>query len=960
MIALRVALAVLLWATGSAAWSADGGGRFPVRVYRDLDGLPQNTVHAITIDREGLLWIGTQDGAAVWDGRDWRAVAMPDRATSNFVRAIHGGRDGSLWFGTQAGGIHRLLEGRWERHEPRVEGLPSIRINALLETEQGLVAATHEAGLAILANGTWQRLSQADGLPSERVWSLARGSWAGEVGVWAACEGGLAFVNLVTKRVVVESSFPIGHVNSVAAFTSAAGEEVWAGAYGAGVHRYAQGAWSHFGTAQGLVNLYPTSLAVEPAGPDHGPRVWIGTDGGGLVGWREGEGFEVYGTAEGLPSEAVYSLLVTQADEGAQAIWVGTRNGGLARLREQGWRAISPVREFPKTAVTALAEESGESSALWIGTDGAGVVRWQGERQQRWSTQTGLPSDFVQALAVRGSGASREVWVGLRNGGLARIAASGQVVQTLREAPGGLPSDLVQALLDVDGTLWVGTREGLALLRPDGNWERLPGLPPLSVTALRRGSGDTVWVGTSAGLLRVVGTRFDILDRRDGLVNTGILSLLETTSSAGERLLWVGTDGGGLAIFGVTAEPQLMATFSSESEPPLPNDVVSGLAQGPDGAIWVASNRGVAELTLTGAGVGFGPPLHVHSFGTEDGLPALASNRGALLLDQGGRLWVGTVEGTAYLDQGSVREEDRTAKKLILRSAVVDGLERRASAEGVVLAPEDRNLVLDFALLSYFREHDTRYRTQLLGLEVAPSGWQASGRRELTGLAPGHYVLQVQGRDFEGNVSRPLEVAIEVEADFWDTLMRTAAVPLLLVVLGGALWAWQRRRRDAVEVRLQAHADLARAAAERTRELLARCGLVDTVSGLANDVALGLLAERPATNGAALVLLGLRDRSLSADEAVQFEVRAAEVLAAEAPVGAEVGRFEQGVAWAWLAGASAEAGRALATAARGRLAGSSVAAVCAASPAGEPTALLPDRAAEALGTARRTGLLADG
>jgi ligand-binding sensor domain-containing protein len=534
------------------------------------------------------------------------------------------------------------------------------------------------------------------------------------------------------------------------------------------------------------------------------------------------------------------------------------------------------------------------------------------------------------------------------------------VVETFREGSTGLPSDLVQALADVDGTLWVGTREGLVLLRPDGTWERLPGLPPLSITALRRGTGDTVWVGTSAGLLRVVGTRFEILDRRDGLVNTGVLSLLETTSAAGDRLLWVGTDGGGLAIFGVAGDPQLIATFGSESEPPIPNDVVSGLAQGPDGSVWVASNRGVAELTLTGAGVGFGPPVHVHSFGTEDGLPALASNRGALLLDRGGRLWVGTVEGTAYLEQGPVREEDRTAKRLVLRAVMVDGAARRLGTEGLVVTASERNVVLDFALLSYFREQDTRYRTQLVGLEAAPAAWQVSGRRELTGLAPGKYTLEVQGRDFEGNLSRLLEVPIVVEANLWNSVLRTAALPLVLLALGTWALVAQRRRRDAVEVRLQAHADLARAAAERTRDLLARCGLVDTASGLANDVALGLLADRPVTTGAALVLLGLRDRAVGPDEAAQFEVRAAEILAAEAPVGTEVGRFESGVAWAWLPASSAEVGRALASAARGRLAGTGVATVCAVAAAGEPTAPLPDRAAEALGTARRTGLLADG
>ena len=35
-----------------------------LRVFRDLDGLPQNTVHAIAVDRLGRLWVGTGAGLA--------------------------------------------------------------------------------------------------------------------------------------------------------------------------------------------------------------------------------------------------------------------------------------------------------------------------------------------------------------------------------------------------------------------------------------------------------------------------------------------------------------------------------------------------------------------------------------------------------------------------------------------------------------------------------------------------------------------------------------------------------------------------------------------------------------------------------------------------------------------------------------------------------------------------------
>src|SRR5688500_16581794 len=79
-------------------------GRLPVGIFDDRDGLPQNSVQALAVDRKGYFWIGTEDGAAYYNGRTWTAVDMPNHARSNYIRKIASGSDGSLWFGTYGGG----------------------------------------------------------------------------------------------------------------------------------------------------------------------------------------------------------------------------------------------------------------------------------------------------------------------------------------------------------------------------------------------------------------------------------------------------------------------------------------------------------------------------------------------------------------------------------------------------------------------------------------------------------------------------------------------------------------------------------------------------------------------------------------------------------------------------------------------------------------------------------------
>jgi ligand-binding sensor domain-containing protein len=104
-----------------------------VRIFTDADGLPQNSVQALTIDRRGYLWIGTQDGAARYNGRAWTVVNLPNKSRSNNVRSLLATSDGSLWFGTLGGGLIRLAQDGWTVFDSST-GLPHNEVRCLFES----------------------------------------------------------------------------------------------------------------------------------------------------------------------------------------------------------------------------------------------------------------------------------------------------------------------------------------------------------------------------------------------------------------------------------------------------------------------------------------------------------------------------------------------------------------------------------------------------------------------------------------------------------------------------------------------------------------------------------------------------------------------------------------------------------------------------------------------------------
>src|SRR5689334_18364992 len=89
------------------AWTQDGVGARQVRfrTYTPSDGLSQATARALVQDRDGFVWIGTQDGLNRFDGYSFRVYKHdrndPTTLSHNHVWALLADPDGSVWIGTQ-------------------------------------------------------------------------------------------------------------------------------------------------------------------------------------------------------------------------------------------------------------------------------------------------------------------------------------------------------------------------------------------------------------------------------------------------------------------------------------------------------------------------------------------------------------------------------------------------------------------------------------------------------------------------------------------------------------------------------------------------------------------------------------------------------------------------------------------------------------------------------------------
>ncbi|MDE1176961.1 MAG: diguanylate cyclase [Edaphobacter sp.] len=114
------------------AAAADGtlwiGGGIPALLHLRITGseaqliesvamptLVSNVVQIVRFDKRGYLWIGTDQGMNLYDGKTWRLLTQRDGLISNDTDegSFFADNDGSVWFGVNGGAVHASLPKRF-------------------------------------------------------------------------------------------------------------------------------------------------------------------------------------------------------------------------------------------------------------------------------------------------------------------------------------------------------------------------------------------------------------------------------------------------------------------------------------------------------------------------------------------------------------------------------------------------------------------------------------------------------------------------------------------------------------------------------------------------------------------------------------------------------------------------------------------------------------------------------
>ncbi|PPU39560.1 GGDEF domain-containing protein [Xanthomonas arboricola pv. populi] len=681
------------------------------------DGLPHNLVHAVAQGADGLIWLGTWEGVARFNGRDFTVYDRQNTPGVELGGVFVVVRDstGGMLFGTAFDGVYHYQDGHWQQLGDA--SARHLAVSALLRRADGaLWVGTPQTLYRIEPDGRVVDVGRQAGLPRARITALAA---EGDGALWVGTEVGL---------------YRLPRDGSAA--------EAWGKAHGmrgAPVRRLASdrrggllvagddGVWWW---SRGGLQRFRQGQRVDALLLDRRGHLWMSLPSGTLV---------VHSGADAPDEQIAISGVASPAllEDAEGLIWVGSTHG-LFRIAEGAAHGVTHEDGLASDYVRTVLQTG--DGTVWVGS-AVGLDRWRNNQISRVSV---VPNEggrvlgqSVLALADAGDGG---VWAGTYSQGVLRLDARGRVLARIGAAE-GLPSLSVRAVLPDGGTLWIGTTAGLVRWR-DGKARRYTaadGVPDGSVQVLYRDTLGTVWIGTDRGMtaLSANGSTRTWLGEQDFPGQNAFDFLRDAKGD-----LWIASDRGLLRLSGETFRVY-------DHRVGLPRDKVFRVIDDGRGYFWLSSNHGVFRIARSDfdqLDAGTREQLSVEVVDRSDGMPGNQGNGSSApagWMTQSGQLLFPTAAGLGVIDPARVGTLQGHRVPIVFERLLVDGMVQPLNGLHRFGA-ETRRIAIGYAGLNFRGPDKVRYRYRLEGFDPDWVDADSASEAVYTNLPPGRFRFRVQ------------------------------------------------------------------------------------------------------------------------------------------------------------------------------------------------------------------------
>lgn len=750
----------------------------PFRHYDSEAGLSNNIVYDIFQDKDGFMWIATENGLNRFDGYEFKKYFHDNEdsrsLSSNIVRSIREDKEGNLWIGTYNG---LNLFNKEKDNFTRFVELPSVDINRL-DLQQMIIdregsriwfCSLEATGWFDIEAKKFHFLSQI-----ENPFSI---SLDDSGNFWIqSFEGELYRYEIETSKLSKIHSDKLASQSLI--FRGNYSEKFWSG--------------TNLNTSKLIERPFKIPELLQKALPlklleRNEQELMIASDDGLFSYSLNDGGLKKIGFGEKSSSLTNSIRSIFQDRNGG--LWVGTLNGFFHFDPYQKPFIHIDVIEKRSDVIMGLHHIEQQ---LFVNTFSQGLKSYDLDTEEFEEVLFNESHEigFFQIWDIEWVPESQySLWLAT-NEGLFLYNRNSKKVKKVDLEKDGEKFPVTFSIANTEEKyLWVSSLTALyKLSKKSGEIEQIITIDGKIISSIQdiQIHRNMILIATEGeGIFIYKPEKSDFLTPLDRLIPeaSSLLKLpIWDVFLGSDEVIWIGTNQG---LFKLKLESLTLIPAASDV---LKSRVIFSIEEDEQGNLWLGTEKGLIRFNPISE--------EILEFNKSDGVVNVEFNRRSVTKSENGRLFFGGVEGISSFNPNSIITNLVPPEVHILEARIVtsdsvfmpDGF-----YEGAIFLPWDKNtLEFNFVGLNYTNPSLNKYRYKLEGHDPDWVDAQTNRLARYAQLPHGDYVFKVQASNNDGlwNVEGA-SLAISISPPIWKTIWFRI---LVLILIMGILWTGYRYR----------------------------------------------------------------------------------------------------------------------------------------------------------------------
>jgi len=822
--------------------------------YTVENGLSQSTANCLFQDSRGYIWIGTQDGLNLFNGKKFTIFynnALDKNTLSNkWIYDVQEDKQGNIWVATLSG-LNKFDRKTFSfqhfyHNSKNPRSLPQNTIMGLLiDKNNTMWLRSKDLLIRYYKNEFYSYEIPKDLFPLKRENKTIPLVETPRY-IFTTSSNGLVKIDKKTFSIELIHNkptinyFPLTDNNVTALSYDKKRQTLWIGTINGLTKLELQHSKFIKYRITNKDNHYIPIKKINAIVVDKQEKLWIGSDNGLLSFDPNTNKTILYQAEKNDPQSLNNNVITNLLLDASENLWIGTDGNGVDKidLKPPKFKLYQRTAN-PKSVQLSMniiaSVYKDDDGKIWIGTWGKGLNIYDPRTNTISYYNSHSPAGFrinedhVHSILKCSNGL---IFLGTRQGitvydPVQKRFTDLAVYYPTVEFPKFKDNRIYKLIEDSRNNIWIATQSGLYVFNlvtlETRSYFKTDGLADNSVIELMQDDLNKIWIGTANGLTIYDPDNkehpFTTTRRNENTLSTKKGNDTYSTLSnnyinaivQGENYYWIGT-ASGLNRYDPTTKT-FKYYFTQDG---LPNNNIYEIIIDNSNNLWISTNRGICKYNID--------KNKFISYDQHDGLQGLEFNNGASYISLDGEIFFGGVNGLNSFypqnmnDNNYIPNIDFNYFEIISTKSNKPIISQLLTNDTIHLYHYDKSLTIYYSTLEYTNPKKNQYSHFLSG----DNHWTNTGNKNFTSytnLDPGTYTFKIKGSNNDYVWSKEKTITIIVKPIFWKTIWAYIAYFLIIGGITFAIFQARVSKLKTANQLLEAKEEAARVLAIKQKQL---------------------------------------------------------------------------------------------------------------------------------------------